>query len=144
MKSIDIPYIQDLANRCKDDLEQKNYDSVITKSRTIIEEVLVHILESNNEQIPSDGNIGNLYNQVKVLYHMKQGKGYDNRVNSLLCGLERIVEAIGSMRNINSDAHGVGSKRIEIKEREARLVMNSAMVFCEYLLSIRNTKGGKN
>ena len=67
---------------------------------------------------------------------MQQDKSYDGRVNSLLSGLERIVESIGSMRNSNSDAHGVGSSRIQIKEREARLAMNSAVTFCEYLLSI--------
>jgi hypothetical protein len=38
------------------------------------------------------------------------------------------------MRNINSDAHGVGNKRIRIKEKEARLVMNAAMSYCEYML----------
>ena len=42
-----IPYVQGLRERCKDDFNSGNYDSVITKSRTTIEEILVQILEEN-------------------------------------------------------------------------------------------------
>lgn len=65
---------------------------------------------------------------------MTQSSTYDTRVNDLLSGLEKIVNSIASMRNMNSDAHGAGSGRINIKEKEARLVMNSAISYCEYML----------
>ena len=133
---IDVSYVRELPGRCNEALLLGDYDSVITRSRTLIEEVLVYVLERHNQSIDLKGDIGKLYNQVKGLYSMQQSKNYDGRVNSLLAGLERIVESIGAMRNVNSDAHGVGSKRIRIKEREARLAMNSAMAFCEYILSI--------
>ena len=136
IKQINMPYVQGLSERCREDFISGNYDSVITKSRTIIEETLVYILESRNEPVTAKGDIGKLYNQVKTLFHMHQDKSYDGRVNSLLSGLERIVESIGFMRNTNSDAHGVGSSRIEVKEREARLAMNASITFCEYILSI--------
>ena len=135
---IDVPYIQGLPERCKADFASRNYDSVITKSRTIIEEVLIYILENHNQPMNKTGDIGKLYSQVKKLFHMQQDSSYDGRVNSLLYGLERIVESIAAMRNSNSDAHGVGSNRIQVKEREARLAMNSAITFCEYILSIGN------
>lgn len=133
---IDLSYVRELPNRCKNEILQGNYDNVITKSRTLMEEVLIFILEKRNQPIESRGDINKLYNQVKNLFNMQQSKNYDGRVNSLLSGLEKIVEAIGNMRNVNSDAHGVGSSRIAVKEREARLAMNAAMTFCEYLLSI--------
>ncbi|WP_031548877.1 abortive infection family protein [Oribacterium sp. FC2011] len=133
---VDLSYVRKLPERCNEEMIQGNYDNVITKSRTLIEEVLVYILEKNNQEIQSKGDIGRLYNQVKNLYNMQQNKNYDGRVNSLLFGLEKIIESIGAMRNTNSDAHGVGSARIKVKEREARLTMNSAMTFCEYILSI--------
>ena len=71
---------------------------------------------------------------------MKQSKEYDARVNSLLGGLEKIVHAVAEMRNANSDAHGVGSKRINIRESEARLVMNASITFCEYMISDHKKK----
>jgi hypothetical protein len=93
-------------------------------------------LQANPElAIDFKGDLNKLYNQVKVLYGMQQSKDFDGRVNSLLSGLEKIVQAVAEMRNANSDAHGVGSRRIVIRESEARLVMNSAITFCEYMIS---------
>lgn len=131
-----MSYVQGLRERCTEDFICGNYDSVITKSRTVIEEVLIFILENNKVTVESKGDLNKIYNQVKGLYNMRQDKGYDGRVNSLLSGLEKIVQSIAEMRNVNSDSHGVGSSRIAIKESEARLVMNSAVTFCEYILDI--------
>ena len=109
---------------------------MITKSRTMIEEVLIHILEQNQIEIEAKGDLNKLYNQVKSLYNMRQDKSYNGSVNGLLSGLEKIVQSIVEMRNSNSDAHGVGKKRITIREHEAKLVMNSTISFCEYILEI--------
>lgn len=133
---INIPYVQGLRERCKGDFLAGNFDSVITKSRTLIEEVLIYILEKNTVEIDSKGDLNKLYVQVKTLYSMHQNKGYEGRVNSLLSGLEKIVQSIAEMRNMNSDAHGVGSKRIDIREHEALLIVNSAIIFSEYILSV--------
>lgn len=136
IKLINLSYVQGLRERCTEDFISGNYDSVITKSRTMIEEVLIFILESNKVPVESKGDLNRIYNQVKGLYNMRQDKGYDGRVNSLLGGLEKIVQSVAEMRNINSDSHGVGRNRIAIKESEARLVMNSAVTFSEYILDI--------
>ena len=132
-----LPYVRGLQERCKGDFLAGNYDSVITKSRTMMEEILVKILESNSHPEIPKGDIVKQYNEVKKLYGMRQSKGYDGRVNSLLSGLETIVQSIAEMRNANSDAHGVGKRRISIREHEARLIMNSSIVFCEYMISVR-------
>ncbi len=136
IKLINLSYVQGLRERCTEDFISGNYDSVITKSRTMIEEVLIFILESNKVPVESKGDLNRIYNQVKGIYNMRQDKGYDGRVNSLLSGLEKIVQSVAEMRNINSDSHGVGRNRIAIKESEARLVMNSAVTFSEYILDI--------
>lgn len=137
---LDLPYVRSLQERCKSDFLSENYDSVITKSRTLIEEILVKILEDNAvEEIPHT-NITLLYNKVKDLYGLKRQDGYDQRVIQLVGSLESIVNAIASMRNVNSDAHGVGSKRIMVRDYEARLIMNASSTLCEYLLSIHERK----
>lgn len=38
IKTIDREYIKSISARALDDIEQKNYDSAITKSRTLLEE----------------------------------------------------------------------------------------------------------
>ena len=131
-----IQYVQSLRNRCEENYASGNYDSVVTKSRTMLEELLIHILENNQQNIIQNGDLIQYYNAVKDLYGMRQQGNYDQRINSLLNGLERIVQSIAELRNTQSDAHGAGSGRIAIKEREARLIMNSSMVLCEYLVSV--------
>lgn len=86
------------------------------------------------------GNLPILYNQFKAIYNMNQNVDWDKCINSMLSGLEKIIHAISEMRNINSDSHGVGSKRIKIKKREAKLIANTSMALCEYLLSIYKSK----
>lgn len=137
---LDLPYVRGLQERCKDDFLAGNYDSVITKSRTMMEEILVKILEENScENIPR-GKVIDQYNLVKRIYGLQQSRDYDERVNLLLGGLERIVQAIAQMRNADSDAHGVGSKRINVRDYEARLIMNSSITFSEYILSVRERR----
>lgn len=133
-----IPYVQGLRGRCEEDFTAQNYDSVITKSRTMMEEILVQILEEAGVSEIAKGDLIRQYNQVKNVLKMQQFSEYDKRVNSLLSGLERIVQAVAEMRNANSDAHGVGSRRIAVRECEARLVMNSAITFCEYIISVHD------
>lgn len=132
-------YIRELPNRIKEDLANKDYDSVITKSRTLLEEVLIYIIEKlTMERYKSNGDLMKIYQDATELLNMRQKKDWDKRINELLGGMHKMVSAISSMRNINSDAHGAGSGRIEIKEREALLASQSTMMLAEYWLSVYN------
>ena len=135
VNAITVPYVHSLRERCQADFLSGNFDSVITKSRTLMEETLIHYLEQKGEIVTAKGDLIKLYGQVKSLRGMTQSSQYDVRVNELLSGLEKLVNSIASMRNMSSDAHGAGSHRINIKEQEARLVMNAAITYCEYMLS---------
>ena len=48
------------------------------------------------------------------------------------------------MRNNDSDSHGVGERRINIKDYHTRLFMNSAMTMSEFILSVYNENIKKN
>lgn len=136
VNQIDRDYISDLSNRAMEDVENEHYDSAITKSRTLIEEVFCYVIEQKNETPSESGNIGKLYKQVKDLYNMHGDKNIDVRINILLSGLEKILSSISEMRNKDSDSHGVGSKRINISEHHARLFVNSAMTMADFILSV--------
>ncbi|MEE0316716.1 MAG: abortive infection family protein [Bacteroidales bacterium] len=141
VKIINSRYIQALPDRIKDDLENRDYDSVITKSRTLLEEVLIFIIEKMTfERYKSNGDLIKIYQDATELLEMRQKKEWDKRVNEQLGGLHKLVSSISSMRNMNSDAHGVGSNRINIKKREALLVANSSMMLAEYWLSVYEKK----
>lgn len=136
IKLIDRNYISSISDRAMQDVVDGNYDSAITKSRTLLEEVFCYVIEKKNEVPSESGDIGKLYKQVKNLYNMHQNKNMDKRINGLLSGLEKILSAITEMRNKDSDAHGVGAKRINISEYHARLFVNSAMTMSDFILSV--------
>lgn len=142
---ISLEYVRNFPFRLKDNLDSGNYDTVITQSRTLIEEVYIHILEYSDEDYKSaKGNLKRLNAMVKNYLNMKTDKEYDKRINQLLSGLNNINDAIGDMRNENSDSHGVGSKRIQVNRREARLIMNSAITLCDYVLDVFEDKKNKD
>ena len=136
VKTIDRSYITDLSDRAMKDVIDGNYDSAITKSRTLLEEVFCYVIEKKGEEPSESGDIGKLYNQVKQLYNMHQSKEMDKRINGLLSGLEKILSAIAEMRNKGSDSHGVGAKRINISDHHARLFVNSAMTMADFVLAV--------
>lgn len=136
VKTIDRSYIIGLSERAMKDVAEGSFDSAITKSRTLLEEVFCYVIEKKGEEPSESGDIGKLYSQVKSLYSMHQSKDMDKRINGLLSGLEKILSAIAEMRNKGSDSHGVGTKRINIAEHHARLFVNSAMTMADFILSV--------
>jgi hypothetical protein len=138
VKKIDREYIKNLSDRAMKDIEENNYDSAITKSRTLLEEVFCYVIERKGEDPSESGNIVKLYNQVKTLYTMHQNENTDKRINMLLSGLEKIITSISQMRNESSDSHGVGVKRIRIAEHHTRLFINSALTIADFILAVGN------
>lgn len=139
IKHIDRTYITDLTERANNDIRESNFDSAITKARTLLEEVFCYVIEAKGVEPSNKGDIGKLYKQVKGLYNMHGSEDLDKRINELLSGLEKIVSSIAEIRNKNSDAHGVGSKRLAIKDYHARLMVNSAVAMGDFILSVANS-----
>lgn len=137
IETITNDYIKALPERIKNDLDSGDYDSVLTKSRTLIEEVLIYINESISlTKYKSNGDLNKIHQETALLLNMRQKGEWDKRINELLGALNKIINAISNMRNINSDAHGVGSNRIIIQKKEALLVAQSAVILSEYYLSV--------
>ncbi|MEQ3466981.1 abortive infection family protein [Enterococcus cecorum] len=136
IKTIDREYIKSIYARATRDIEQKDFDSAITKSRTLLEETFCYVIEKKNEKPLENGDIGKLYKQVTTLYNMHTDTNADRRINTLLSGLSSIVKSIAEMRNKDSDAHGVGAKRITIDEHHASLSLNVAVAMADFILSV--------
>lgn len=142
---IDLNYIKELSERVFDDIDRAEYDSAITKSRTILEETFNYAIEQKGEEVSTNGNIHRLYKQVKNLYSMHTDNVADKRINKLLSELENIVSAIAEMRDSDSDAHGVGNLRLKIDKHHARLAANSAVTMSDFIIAVvRKNKGQGN
>lgn len=129
-------YIKNISTRAVRDVENNEFDSAITKARTLLEEVFCYMIEEKNIEPEQKGDIKKLYKQVKDLYNMHTDSSMDKRINELLSGLEKIIDSIAEMRNKNSDSHGVGQKRINILEHHARLFVNTAITMADFFLSV--------
>ena len=140
IRKIDRNYIKDMADRASHDIEQGFFDSAITKSRTLLEEVFCYVIERKRENPPQGGDINKLYKKVKDIYEMHGNPDTDRRINTLLSGLEKIVTAVAELRNNESDAHGHGLARQKIKGYHARLLVNSATTMADFILSVANDK----
>lgn len=136
IKTISRKYIKSISERALDDVEKHNFDSAITKARTLLEETFCFVIEKKGYEPTDSGNIAELFKQVKNLYNMHTDANANRCINTLLSGLNSIVSAIAEMRNKDSDAHGVGAKRISIEEYHARLFVNSAMTMADFILSV--------
>lgn len=135
---IDKQYIKRLRDEIFIAIKNEDYESCITKSRTLLEEIMIYGIENKNETVEAKGNINKLYNQFKTLYDMHQSKDIDKRVNNLLSGFEKIITSISNMRDVNSDSHGVGEKRINIEKHHATLFANSSVTMSDFLISVIN------
>lgn len=136
LKSIDNDYIRGLAQRMHDDIANKEYDSALTKARTLLEETFCHVIQLKGEKPSDSGDIQTLFKQVKTLYNMHADKSIDRRINDLITGLNKTVNSIAAMRNKQGDAHGVGASRVRIFDYHARLVVNSATNVAEFILAV--------
>lgn len=143
MKNINREYIKQMAKRANEDIERGDFDSALTKSRTLLEETFCYVIEQK-QVVPSDkGDIGVLYKQVKDLYNMHTDPNMDKRFNKLLSGLETIIQSISELRNKDSDAHGVGARRVDIRDYHALLLVNSSITLAEFILSVSNFANNK-
>ena len=136
INTIDRSYIKDMANRAQEDIILGNFDSALTKARTLLEEVFCWAIERKGEQPSSSGDAGNLFSQVKCLYNIHADRTMDRRICDLVNGLNKIVDSIGQMRNKQGDAHGVGASRVNIEDYHARLAVNAAANVADFVLSV--------
>ena len=137
IKNIDRDYIRSISSRAMQDVDDNNFDSAITKARTLLEETFCYVIEKKGVTPSDSGDMAKLFKQVKDLYDMHTDSNTDRRINTLYSGLNSIVSAIAEMRNKDSDAHGVGVNRIEIDEHHARLFVNASMTMADFILSVQ-------
>lgn len=136
IKQVDRSYIKEVAERAQHDVNQGDYDSALTKARTLLEEVFCRAIERAGETPLTGGNINKLFSQAKNLYNIHADENTDRRICELINGLNKIVDSIGQMRNKQSDAHGVGAARVNIENYHARLAVNAAASVADFMLSV--------
>ena len=84
IENVDNKYIKKLKDQAFDVIKSGDYESAITKSRTMLEEVFIYGIETKNLKVDAKGNIIKLYTQFKTIYNLTSNSDLDIRVNDLL------------------------------------------------------------
>ena len=136
-RTIDLPYIADITARALQDLDAGHFDSALTKSKTLLEEVFKYVIEQKCNTCPKNDTITKLNKRFIDLYYLGMNKKNEQNTEELLHGVAKIVAAISELRNRNSDAHGHGSERTnDFKDYHARLVVNASITLADFILSV--------
>lgn len=137
---IDIQYIKKIKEQALEVIKTGDYYSAITKSRTMLEEVFIYGIEKSNSKITAKGDIMKLYSEFKRIYNLTASRELETSVNDLISGFNKIVDSIAKIRNLNSDSHGAGSRRVTIDYDVAILYVNSAIILSNFFLSLIEEK----
>lgn len=118
------------------DIQSNDIDGIITKTRTMLEEVCIQILEKRGE-LNEDyrGKLGDLFTDVRNCLGM-DGTKVPKDVKEIEKSLNKIVSSISALRNNHGDCHGRGSIRVSLSKSETTLAINAAITIAEYILSI--------
>lgn len=130
--------------KAKSDFIDNEYDSCLTKIRTCLEEVFCFIIEKSGNIVEKRGNMPKMAAQARDILHMNITSELDQTIKQQIQGMISIIDSISCIRNLASDSHGVGSKRVKLNKSQIKLCLNSAIIIKEYFLSVFKQKIDSN
>lgn len=138
---IDTEYIISLLTKGQQDLREGDVDSVVTKSRTILESVFRQILDDHDVVYKSDGDIGKYRKKVLDTLGMSVKSDWNPRVKTMVSSLNKLVDTIAEMRNTDGDAHD-SANRIRLTIAESELLLNVAASLGNYFIRVNERQKG--
>ncbi|CAK1231141.1 abortive infection family protein [Fructobacillus cardui] len=128
--------INELVVRAKNSLQSNDYESVVTKSRTILENTFLQIIHENGRTIKEDGKIFKYQQAVQEILNMRPKKDWNDHIKKIIGSIHTIVDSVSQLRNDGgSDAHA-STRKFKVPYAEAELILNSAITISTYYLKI--------
>lgn len=117
-------------DRCATDPE-----GAITAARTLLESVCKHLLEEYGAVYSDTEDLPGLYRLTTAQLHLAPDQHADKLIRGILGSCTNVVGSLGSLRNMTSDAHGGGRRRMRPAVRHARLAVDLAGAVVAFLVS---------
>lgn len=153
LSNLDLNYVNEQINKCKEKINSKDYDGSITNARTLLETIFKKILKEidnvNYEKNNNKGNIDELYDLIKDKLNLNPSKTDNVIFKTILSSLINIIKSIKEIAdNGGSDRHApdnkinnsCSAKGYKIDERHAKLLVNSTLTVSEFIVSVYNNK----
>ncbi|WP_059369751.1 abortive infection family protein [Treponema endosymbiont of Eucomonympha sp.] len=129
-----IDYVKEQREKA---LERRQTDpeGAITSSRTLIETVCKHILDSLNINYKSTIDLPDLYALVAKELNLAPANHEEKIFKQILGSCVSVVTGLGSLRNKIGDAHGKGIQYVKPGERHAELAVNLGGAMASFLIA---------
>lgn len=125
-------FIDEQLAKCKQKIQEGDFDGAITNARSLIEAVLIE-LERELVEDPTqyDGDLTKLYRRVQKLLHLDPARpDLDGPLKQVLSGLNSIVSGLSGLSNRMGDRH---ARSYRPARRHAVLVVNAANTLAGFL-----------
>lgn len=128
--------LRTLIDKAKEALKYKDYASVMTKSKSIVESEFKNILERKNFDYENNcKNMHELREVVNENLSIAKNGNLNRHVNNLITGINKSFDSLISLRNKYGDSHG-GNEYSKTKKAEATFTLNVAISLSEYYENI--------
>ena len=136
-------FINDQIKKARGKLAQDDYDGAITNVRSLVEAFQEEIIRRSGAGVPKyEGDLLKLYKKTKQVLNLDPSEQPSDILKQVLTGLNSIVSGLSGMSNKMGDRH---SRTYKPSRHHAKLAINAAFTFCEFLLdSYEYQKGRKS
>lgn len=137
VKELNHDFIHEQIQKCNDKIDKNDFNGAITNARSLVEAVMIEIIEGyEKKEIKNDGNLDNLYKQVKKILNLTiNPEIFPPTIIQILSGLESISSGLAGLSNNSGDRH---ANKFNTMKHHARLAVNSAMTLVDFLLDSRD------
>ena len=124
-------------------IESGDYAGAITSCYTLTEQLLKIILrEADVDPKEAEGDIRKLYTAARNSLNLNPADdGIDRPLKPILEGLQKLVSGLYEISNKAGDRH---ARRYDPAAHHAKLVVNAAFAFCEFLMESREYQRAKD
>ncbi len=131
--SLSHEYITEQIQKSTEKIKKKDYDGAITNARSLVESFQEELIRKAGAEVPNyAGDIGKLYKTTKKVMNFDSSqKDLSDTLKQVLSGLNSIMMGIAGLSNKMGDRH---ARTYKPERHHAKLAVNSALMFCEFLL----------
>lgn len=132
-------FINEQVEKCQQKILSEDYNGAITNARTLMEAILIHVIETIEKvEVKNDGNLLGLYSRAKKALKIDFKKeDIPDSAFQVLSGLDSIINGLSGFSNNAGDRH---ANKFKTKRHHAKLVVNSTMTACDFLIDVLNEK----
>jgi len=133
LSKVDSAHIQEAWSKA---LERRTADpdGAITAARSLLETVCRHILDEEKVPYGENPDLPKLYGTLAKHLNLAPSQHSEEAFKRILGGCHSVVDGLGNLRNLLSDAHGKSKASVKPAPRHAELAVNLAGTMALFLV----------